>query len=808
MRWRQIADELKQDVRYALRTLTRSPGFAAVAVLTLAFGIGANTAIFTVMKTVILRPVATPEPERLVVIREDLPGLNLLDTNLSPPEVLDLAARTDLFDRVGAYRAVAWNLTGAGTPARIDGALTLGDFFETFRVRPHLGRLYTAEHSTNGQTGVVVLSYGAWQQHAGGDASIVGRTIQLDGRAYEVIGVLPREFQYPRTAQIYQPFNLTPQARERRGTLVMIGIGRLRAGLTHAQLAHQLAAEAARWNAQYRGDKVLRAVPFAEYLAGRLRPVVLVLMGAVVVVLLIACANVGSLQLVRAAARTREVAVRTALGAGRGRIVRQLLVESAVLAAAGGALGLWLGGLTLDWLARTDPSPQRAFDGLRLDGAVLAFTAFVSIAAALAFGILPALRTTRLELQRELRDGSRGMAGSLRQNRLLRASVVVQIALALVLLVGSGLMVRSLARLLETTIGFGPERVVAAQVSLPSSKYNNVPKQTAFYDAVVGRLRAMPGVEAASVGWALPFSDQVRDSSPFSIRGRAPANPGEPERHAEYRVVDGDYFRAMGIPLLRGRTFAASDTLQSSTGRVMVIDELFAKQFFPDEDPIGREVTHGRGPATIVGVVGTVYHGQIGERRKAVTYYPFRQTWSAWMAIVVRSSLDPAAAAASIRTSIREADPELPLYDVATMDERVQRSLGDRRFAMLALGGFAGVSLLLAMLGVYGVMRYSTGQRTQEIGIRIALGARAGEVVRMIVREGLTMAALGIAIGVAAALFMTRLMDGILFGVNARDPLTFTAVTAVVLGVTLLAAFLPARRAARVQPVVALRGTE
>jgi putative ABC transport system permease protein len=804
MQWRLRIGELRQDLRDSLRKLGRTPGFTAVAVLTLAFGIGANTAIFSIINSVLVRPFVTPQPERLVVIREDLPELSLLNTELSPPEVIDLAARSDLFETVGAYRPSAWNLTGSGAPVRVDGAITLGDFFQVFRVRPHLGRLYTAENSTNGQHQIVVLSYGAWQQHTGGDPSIIGRTLQLDGQAREVVGVLPRDFQYPRNAQIYQPFNLTPQARQRRGTLIMITVARLRAEVTHAQLAGQLDAEAVRWNEQFKYRKVLYAVPLAEYHAGRLRTVLLVLMGAVVFVLLIACANVANLQLVRTAGRTREVAVRAALGAGRGRIVRQLLVESSVLAILGGALGLWLGAVIIKVLAQWDSAQQHAFDAVRLDGAVLGFTALVSIVAAVAFGVLPALRATRVELQRVLRDESRGAAGSLGRSRLLRGSVVVQIALALVLLVGSGLMIRSLERLLDTDIGFGPGEVVAAQVALPASKYNNVPKQTAFYHAVLDRLRAMPGVAAASVGWALPFSDQIGDSSTFEIVGR-PMKPGEPERHAEYRVVSGDYFRTMGIPLLRGRTFEVSDYLQSPSGHVVLIDEYFATQFFPGEDPVGRQIRHARGPATISGVVGNVAQRQIGEARKAVSYYHFQQTWSGSMAIVVRSSVDAAAVGSLIRTGVREVDPELPVYDIATMEQRVQRSVGDRRLAVRALSGFAGLSLLLATLGVYGVIGYTTQRRTQEIGIRMALGANAGEVVRMVVREGMLMAGLGILIGLGAALALTRLMAGILFGVGAHDPVTFVVVTSLIATVTLLSTVLPARHAAHVEPVLALR---
>jgi len=532
--------------------------------------------------------------------------------------------------------------------------------------------------------------------------------------------------------------------------------------------------------------------------------VLLVLSGAVAFVLLIACANVGSLQLVRAAARAREIALRSALGAGPQRIVRQLLVESLILALAGGALGLCLGVLTLELLARWDPTQQHALDNVRLDRTVLIFTAVVSMAAAVVFGTLPALRAARIDLQRALAEGGRRTAGSLGPSRLLHASVVVQVALALVLLLGSGLMIRTLGHLLDTSPGFNAGRLVTAQVALPGSRYASVPSQTAFYDALLERLRAVPGIEGATLVWALPFSTQIRDSSPFEIAGR-PTREGEPQRHAEYRVVDGDYFRTMGIPVLRGRTFDARDAFGSPGGQVALIDETFASQFFPKEDPVGQEIQHARGPARVIGVVGRVHHGEIGEPAKALAYYHFRQTWSAQMALVVRTSLEPTAAATLLRSTVREIDPGLPLYGVATMEQRIQYSLGNRRLAMVALAGFSALALLLATLGVYGVVAYRTAQRTGEIGLRMALGATRGQVLHLIVRQGMRMTTLGVVIGLGAALALTRLIEGILYGVSARDPLTFALVTSLLAVAALAATLVPARHAARVDPALTLR---
>jgi putative ABC transport system permease protein len=797
--------ELHQDLRYSVRAFARKPGFALVAILTLALGIGANTAIFSLINGVLMRPVATPNPERLVVIREDLPGLNLLDTPLSPPEILDLSARTDLFTNVTGYQPFAWNLSGSDGGVRVEGAVTVGDFFEVFAVRPYLGTLYTSEHSRNGQHQVVVFSYGAWQTYAGGDPRIIGQTVQLDGVPRVVVGVLPPSFQYPRNAQVYKPANLPPQALRMRGTLSMTAVARLRDRVTLTQLASQLGTEATRWNEQYGGGKALFARPFAEYHAGRLRRVLFVLMGAVVMVLMIACANVGNLQLVRTVSRARELAVRSALGAGKGRILRQLLVESGVLALVGGGLGLSLGALLLRALVRWDASQVIGVGAVRLDGRVLGFTALVSILAALAFGTLPALRAMRTDLQRTLRDEGRGTMGSIGRARLLRGSVVVQIALALVLLTGAGLLIRSLDRLLDSDIGFVSADLVAAQVALPGVKYDSVSKQSAFYATVLERLRTMPGVTAASIAWALPFSTQTGDSNPLEIVGRAP-RPGDPAMHAEYRVVDGDYFRTMGIPLLRGRTFEPSDDMTSAAGTVIVIDDLLARQFFPGEDPIGRRIRHGRGEGTVIGVVGSISQRQVDEpRQKAVSYYHFRQTRSVLMAIVVRSARDLGAVAQMIRASVHESDPELPVYDIATMEKRVDSSLGDRRLAVAALAGFAGLSVLLAVLGLYAVLSHTTERRKPEMGVRMAVGASPGQVLRLVMRDGLLLSSLGILFGLAAAVILTRLMEGMLFGVGARDPLTLVVSTALIAGVTVLGTTLPAWRAARVNPLTAMR---
>jgi putative ABC transport system permease protein len=797
---------LGQDLSYALRVLRKSPGFTAIAVLTLALGIGVNTAIFTAVNAVLLRPVAAPELDRITVVKLDLPGLGLMGTELSPPLVEELAEGTDVFQALAAYERTDWNLTGAGEPVRLAAVRTMGDYFEVFRRQPQLGRFYTAAESEEGLHRVVVLSHGLWQQLTGGDPAVVGRMLELNGLAFEIVGVLPQDFRYPREAQLYSPLPLNASIRQNRGRLHLTPVARLQPGVTAERLDDALAARAAAWAEGMPEDSPIRpgltATPLIEYMAGPLRPVLLVLMGAVFFVLLIACANVASLQLVRSAGRARELAVRTAVGAGRGRLLRQLFVESLLLAAAGGAGGLWLGSLLLDGISRWAAARQPALAELSLDPTVLAFTAGVSAVAALAFGLLPARRALQVQPQSVLREATRSATAGQARLGFLEGSVVVQVALALVLLVGSGLMIRSLAQLLGTDAGFRAEQLVTAQVTLPNASYGERAQRTAFVDALLERLQGTPGVQGAAAGWALPFSDQIRDSSPFQLPG-TPADPDGPERHADTRIASADYFRVLGIPLLAGRTFDTRD--EAGSDIVAIIDEQMARQFFPGEDPVGRQIVHAMGPATIIGVVGSVRHDELAEPRKATVYYHIRQIPIGNLAIAVRSTLDQAAVVPMLRAAVRELDPALPLYDVATMQQRVSRSLGARQLAVGALGGFAGLSLLLAMLGVYGVMRYSTNQRTREIGIRVALGALPADVLRMVVRQGMVLIAGGLALGLTAALLLTRLMEGLLYGVGARDPLTFLAVPLLLTLVALAACWLPARRASQTDPMIALR---
>lgn len=789
---------LIQDLRYALRTLRKTPGFAAVAIVMLALAIGANTAIFTAVDGVLLRPLPTPELDRVVALRQDMPKLDLRDAQISPLDVEELTAETEIFQSLAGLRGMNWNLTGSGEPVRLAGTQTLGDYFTLFAVRPHLGQLYRADNSTNGDDAVAVLTYSLWQQLFGGDPGALGQMVRLDGRAYEVIGVLPPEFRYPQSAQIFTPFPMTDEWRQpqRRGTLIMSVVARLRPGVTPERLEGWIRAEAENWG----GERNFTATPFLEILAGPLRTILLVLLGAVGFVLLIACANVASLQLVRATGRARELAVRTALGAGRDRIVRQLLVESALLALAGALLGLWLGSTALDLLARWAGHAQPALVGLELDATTLGFTALVTLLATALFGLAPALRTARVQPQSVLREADKGNSGGLGRQRFLQGAVVVQMALTLVLLLGSGLMLRTLSRMLAIDPGFRAEQVMSFQLALPGYRYPKSEQWRTLYEALLERIGSLPGVQGAGIGDA-PFTGQG-DSSPFSIPDR-PEEPGDPKRHANIAFGSNDYFRTLGIPLLRGRGFEPSDRPDAPT--VTVIDEQFANQFFPGEDPVGRRIVHGMGEATIVGIVGRVDNRSLGEPPKATAYYSVHQSGWRNMAVVVRSALEPTALAGMLRAAVRELDPELPVYDLQTMEERVSRSLSVQHLATAAIGGFAALSLILSVLGIYGVMRYSTNQRTREIGIRVALGAEPRDVVGLVVRQGMALAALGLAGGLLAAFALTRFLTGLLYGVSAYDPATYAVVTALLAMIAWVTCWLPARRATRVDPMIALR---
>ena len=789
-----------RDVRHALRQLRRRPAFTAVALTTLALAIGVNTAIFSAVNTVLLRPLPV-DLDGVVRIYDNIPNMGLPETPLDPVEAQAIAQWSDVFDAAGASQSGSATLTGQGDTRRLARSRTLGRFFDVFGVTPELGRLYRPDESLNGQHRVLVLSHDFWRE-LGGDPAMVGRSLVINGESFEVVGVMRAGFRYPRGVQFWSPFPIAAGPQQNNGRLVMNTVGRLRDGVPAAQLESRLETLAREQHpGSTRENFFMSHKPFVVAFAGELRPVLIVLLAAVGFVLLIACANVASLQLVHAAARARELGVRAALGAERWIIMRQLLVENLVLSVAGGALGLLAGVAVLKLLTAAGASDLPALENVRFDVRVLAFTAAATILSGVLVGLAPALRAGRLDLNEGLKEGARNSLGA-RKNRLLRTSVVVQVALTLVLLSGSALMIRTLGVLLSQNPGFDSAQVHTMRVAVTGP--NSQPAQlTIFYDRLLERLRGMSAFEEVGFVSELPFSGS-NDSSPFQIRGRE-ADPNGPALHANLHTVGGDYFQAMRIPLLRGRAFEAGDAKQKFPW-VAVIDETLAKTYFGDEDPIGRMINQGP-DAIIIGVVGTVSQGELGEPAKSTIYYPYSQhDWYSNVFLTVRSSLPLATVQSMVRDVLREMDPVVALYDPRTLDERISVTLAPRRLTMAVLSGLAALSLALAVFGLYGVISYGVSQRKTEFGIRFALGAQPADVRRMVLLQGLGLAAIGVAIGVAGAWLATRALTALIYGVSPRDPLTLIGASVTLIAVTAVAAYLPARRATTVSPVEALRG--
>ncbi|MBV9924270.1 MAG: ABC transporter permease [Acidobacteria bacterium] len=796
---------LLQDIRYAVRRLLKSPGFAAVAVGALALGIGANTAIFSVVNSVLLRPLPYPQPEQLVQLWESRPRQNMPRVEIAPHEFIAWAEQSQSFQRLAAIDSAEYNLTGRGEPARVTGALVSAGYFPLLGVQPVQGRAFLEEEDRPGASEVVVLSHELWQTRFNSDPSIVGQTLSLDGVACTIVGVLPRGFRLPQGAALARPIAFSAEDRTRPGSHFLNVLGRLKDGVGAPQAEAEMATVASRVEQSLGGTNVghqVVVVPLHEQVVGGARTALLTLLAAVALVLLIACANVANLLLARAAARRREVAVRAALGASRWRIVRQLLAESLLLAGLAGVLGLLLAVWGVELLVRLDPAGVQRAGEVTLDWRVLAFTLGLSVLTGILFGLAPALQASKTDFVESLKEGGRSGQG-LARSRLRSGLVVGEVALTLVLLVGAGLLLKSFSRLLAVDPGLDARNVLTLDVALPSAKYNEPQRITAFYERLVQEAAAVPGVQAAGVVSVLPLAGD--DTSNFvQIEGRAPLPPGQAMR-AGRRNVSADYFRTLGIPVKRGRALAASDA--DGAQPVLVINESLARSFFPDEDPVGKRVRTGdKSPwVEIVGVVGDVRHRGLDVDARPEMFFPHTQTPSRRMTLVVRSSGDPAALAAPLRERVRSIDRDQPVGDVKTMEEWVSESVASRRFTAALLGVFAAAAAALAALGLYGVVSYSVAQRTHEIGLRVALGARPRDVLRLVIGQGLTLTLVGAAVGLAAAFALTRVISGLLFNVGATDPSIFVAVPLLLVVVALLACYLPARRATKVDPMVALR---
>lgn len=795
-------DSFLQDLRYSIRRLFQARGFTAVAVATLALGIGASTAMFTLVDTVLLRPLDHDDPERLVMVWERPPREPDFDNFTSPANFNAWREQAASFEAISAFVDWPVNLTGDGEPEEVRARLASPNHFELLGVRPHLGRTYVAEDLGEG---VVVLSHRLWQRRYGGDPEALGRALTLNGTTQTIIGVMPADFQPVDTGSpdLWTPSEPSPEGRGRYLRVV----GRLAPGVSVEQaraemrtVADRLAVEVPEFNARWSAD----VVPLHEQETAEVRTALLVLLGAVGLLLLIACANLANLLLGRAAQRRKELAIRRSLGATRWRVVRQTMTEALVLAVVAGAVGVLLAAWGLDLLVRLVPAELALprLNEVGLDLRVVGFAAAVSILTAALFGAAPAFANSAVELGEALRDAMRGSTGG--QKRTRRALVVVEIALAVILLAGAGLLARSLDNLLETETGMRPEHVLTMRVSLTGEGYTPADALRGFTGELLPRLEGLPGVQAVgSIVW-LPLSGSKSATSYF-VEGRPEPPPGEAPG-ADIRIIAGDYHRAMGIPLVRGRTFDERD--REDAPRTYVINEALAEQQFPGEDPIGRQLNipwNEMLEGEIVGVVGNVREMGLDEEPSPAIYWSYRQMPSGQLNLVLRTAGDPTALANAAQAVVREIDPNQPVAEVRTMEQVVSGTVSRPRFNLMLLGGFAAASLLLAALGLFGVISYSVAQRRQELGVRVALGATSRDVLRLVVGEGMGLTVAGLVVGLVAAIVLTRIMTSMLHGVSPTDPLTLAVVSAFLALVALLASYLPARRATRVDPMVALR---
>jgi putative ABC transport system permease protein len=801
-------DTLWQDLRYALLQLRRTPGFTAVAVLTLALGIGANTAIFSVVNSVLLRPLPYRQPDRLVSI--DLDALDYGGSYLQLRErarTMDVAAY-----RPAAYGSVGLSLTGSGEPVQLQGTAITSNLFGLLGVDAAIGRTFLPSESQPGRDAVVVLSYELWQARFGGDPSIVGSQIRLGSTSRTVVGVMPPHLHFPSaTTQLWVPMVLDPANRTELWSIGANMIGRLRPGVELARARAEvsnLAPQMLRlfpWSMPAEYGREATAVPLRDMVVGSVRPMLLVLLGAVAMVLLMACVNVMNLLLVRTAARRRELAIRTALGAGRRRLMRQLLTESVLLAGIGGAAGLLLASWGVRAVTGLLPPGTPRLDEISIDGGVLAVTLAVALATGLVLGVVPAFRAARSEAQTVLKEGGRGSSAGRERRRLSGVLVISELALAVVLATGAGLLVRSFWRLLQTDPGFRTEQLVSASIAPPTFRYSDDVSQREFYKALLLRLETIPGVRMSAITTRLPFGGNSYGSV-FKIDGRPnPAQTGDWPFADIGAVVSSEYFRTLSVPLLRGRAFTEAD--REGALPVVVINESLAHHYWPDQDPIGKRIQQPGDTtwATIVGIVADVKHEKLSEGTKGAIFWPLLQHHVDHPSIVVRTDASPDAVAASLRGAVADVDADTPVSDIRTMDQLISSSLSQPRTAMTLLAAFGMLALVLGAVGIYGVIAYAVSQRTHEIGVRIALGARPGDMIRMVIEQGGILAFIGIVVGLVGAFALTRLLAALLYGVSPLDPATFITAPIVLMCVALLATSLPARRAARVDPVVALR---
>ena len=803
------------DARYALRVLRKNPGFAAIAILTLALGIGANTAIFSVVYAVLLKPLPYPTPNQLVVVFDAKPQEGVDFTGMSYPDFEGVRAQSGVFTELAGNQEHDLTVTGRGEPFIADTAVVTAGLFDVLQAAPLLGRTFVPEDGRPGAAPVVIVSEKLWRSRFGADPHLVGSSINLDKRSFTVIGIMRAGFHSPilvRNQDLWVPTPDDPVFggwMTRRSGHWLSVIGRLKPGVSIAQAQAELDGISHRLTAEFPKDDAgwsLRVAPLQSTIVGDERPALLLLLGAVALVLLIACANIANLLVSRATSRAKEMSMRIALGAGPGRIVRQLLTESAALGLLGGAGGTLLAYWGVRALGSLLPSDLAKMQDIRVDEWVLAFALLLSVAASFVFGLAPALFAAGSDVQKTLREGSgRAGAGGNRQNARTTLAVA-EIALAMVLLVGAGLLMRSFIAMTAVSPGFRSQQLVKAEVSLPQFQYSTAQQWAAFGDDLLARIQAEPGMRDAAIGLPLPLVHPFVNLG-FEIEGST-APPASQPRTANYVSASPEYFRVMGIPLLQGREFSREDV--ASTPRVAIISEAMARMYFPNQNPIGKRIIFGfppRGdvPREIIGVVGNVRDVELRQAPAAMMYVPFAQAPLWGTVVVVRTNLNVAAVAEAIRRDAHAIDKDLPVTDIGAIPELVDATLSQPRFQTLLLGLFSGLALILAAVGIYGVISYSVIQRTHEIGIRMSLGAQPGQVLRLVMGQGARLVLAGILIGAAAALALTRFMRSLLFEVRSADPLTFVAIASLLALVALAACYIPARRAMRVDPMTALR---
>jgi putative ABC transport system permease protein len=813
---------LWQDVRYGLRLLLKRPGFTLIAVVTLALGIGANTAIFSVVNAVVLRPLPYAGPERLVMIWETMPGND--KRWVAPGNFVDWRNQARSFEQLASYSSATLNLTGDGEPERLTGAAVSTNVFSTLGVEAALGRTFVTEDEQREGGRVVVLSDGLWQRRYGADPHIVGRSLTLDGKSYTVVGVMPAVFRFPIQSDLWIPGSrgsavppsLAAQFPEadlstERDVHIYSVVGRLKPGVEVAQARAEMGTIAERLAQSYpetNGGLGTNIVPLHQQLVGGVQSILFILLGAVAFVLLIACTNVANLLLAHATQRERELAIRIALGAGRGRLIRQMLTESLLLSLTGGAIGLLIAMWGVDLFVALSPGDIPRLNEVGLDGRLLGFTLLISLVTGLGFGLLPALQATRFDPQHSLKEGGTKATEGGKGRRARNVLVVSQIALAQVLLIGAGLLIVSFMRLQAVEPGFNASNLLTARLSLSVAKYKEQNKKIVFYNQLLERLQTVPGVRSVGLVMNLPLSGANMNRG-FTVEGRLEPKPDE-NVTVDYQVISPGYFQTMEIPLVRGRAFTERDT--EGSPRVAIINEIMARKYFPGEDPLGRRIAFGdtgkeESWRTIVGIAGNVRHASINDPPFPGAYTPYAQDRESWsrMALVIRSNGDAAALSAAVRKELMAIDPEQPVSNMQTMEQVMATSITRPRFIMLLLGLFAGVALALATIGIYGLMSYSITERMHEFGIRMALGAQARDVLVMVLGGGLKLIVAGIAVGLLGAYALTRLMSSLLFSVSAVDPATFAGVSMLLTLVALLACYIPARRATKVDPMEALR---